>query len=261
MKIVFYSHVSKLGNGGTESLLDIVSGLHRNHNCLVITPTTNSLNKELTRRGIENVSLPFKWTSSFDNSLTLAELKKSGRIIKSWILNYLFHKKHLKRHVAYINEFNPDVIYSNTSVISMGLMVARHLCIPHIWHLREFQTQHLKLLPNFGFWYFSSQLRKSDILIANSNALKEYYLKYIPNGNIYLVYNGIEPADYDLKFEKETPFAFLMVGALMKVKGQSDAIAAAKKLVDKGYKFRLDIVGKGEDFNELNDLIAHLGLQ
>jgi glycosyltransferase involved in cell wall biosynthesis len=261
MKLVFYSHDSKLGNGGTESLLAIVSGFAQKHDCVVITPTINTLNNELTKKGIHNVSLPFKWTSNFNNELNYLGLKKSGRIIKSWIKTLRFHKKNLNQHIQYIKEFKPDVIYSNTSVISMGLMVAQHLNIPHIWHLREFQNSKLKLMPNFGFWYFSNQLKKSDVLIANSKAMQSFYKKHVPKKKIDLVYNGIEPNPNFTILKEQTPFVFLMVGALMKVKGQEEAIAAAKILADRDYNFRIDIVGKGKSSNELKDLISRLGLE
>lgn len=261
MRIVFYSHSSVLGNGAAESLLSIVSGLALKHNCIVITPNEGALNTELTKRNIQHKIIPFTWSSNFNNELKPSDIKSSFRLVRNWIKHEMVNKKQLKQHLSYLKKNKPDIIYTNTSVINMGGIVAENMGVKHLWHLREFQTLDYKLTPNFGWWYFKKRLCKSEIIIANSTALKRFYSNYIPAEKIEVVYNGIEINNIALCKTERPTYKFLMVGILMDFKGHREAILAAKKLYDKGYDFKIDIVGNGGLKKQLRRLIDSLSLE
>lgn len=261
MRIVFYSHSSVLGNGAAESLLSIVSGLALKHNCLVITPNNGTLNTELTKRNIPNKIIPYTWSSNFNNKLKPLALRTNLRLIRFWIKNEKLNKNYLKQHLKFLKEHKPDIIYTNTSVINIGAIVSKKMGVRHLWHLREFQTIENKLSPNFGWWYFKKMLCNSEIVIANSKALKSFYCKHIPEENIEVVYNGIEIKNTDFCKLESVSYNFLMVGILMGFKGHREAVLVAKKLYDKGYDFKIDIVGDGVLKKQLQKLIVNLKLE
>jgi len=261
MKIALYSHTGHLGNGGAKSLLSIVDALSTKHNCLVITRDKGALNKALTDKNIPNKVLPYVWSSNFDNILSFKKPRKSFRLVGHWVKAFFFNKRALKKHILYLKDFNPEVIYTNTSVINMGALVAKELKIPHVWHLREFQTVDSNLTPDFGWRYFKKTLRKTDLIIANSRALKNFYGQYVAEHKINVVHNGIETQHISISTTINSVYVFLMVGTLMNIKGHEEAILAAKKLVDKGYNFKINIVGSGPLKKHLKKIISKLNLQ
>lgn len=258
MRIIFYSHMSELGNGATESLFGIVKTLSRNHDCCVITPYQGTFNSELTRLKIQNTALPFKWSSSVvkqrDNNTVVRTLKK----VKQWVTNLKFNVVHKSKHIQFVKMYQPDLIYSNTSVINMGLKVATQTQIPHIWHLREFQMFDIE--PNFSYKYLAKYLNKSNRLIVNSKLLKTYYKKFISEDKIDVVYNGVQLSQKKDKAQnssvKKNPYVFIVVGSLIARKSQIDVLKAIKEVKKINSNFQLHIVGEGHLRSQLENYIA-----
>lgn len=244
MRIVFYSHMSQLGNGATESFLAIVNCLSKRHECYVITPNKGTLNEELDKLKINNAIIPFKWTSNVNNNLKISKFKFSLETLNKWFTVRKFNKKNIGQHLKFLKEFNPDIIYSNTSVINTGILLAKKLKIKHIWHLREFQFY--DITPNFGYAYLKKYLKKSDVIIVNSNTLKSYYSKFIKDDKIKVVYNGVAISSNTIETkDKKDFFVFLIVGSLIKSKSHFEALKAVKQLKMRNDKFQLHIVGDG----------------
>lgn len=261
MNIVFYSHTGYLGNGGAESLLAIVSLLNEKYNCLVVTPNKGSLNVTLDKKGIPNMILPFTWSSDYNNSFNNRKTFAKMKLISKWLKNYFLNIIESYKHVKILKTKEIDFIYGNTSVFNIGSKVAERLNVPHVWHLREFQFNESKITPDFGKRNLSKSLLKSDLLIANSYALKNFYQTFVGDKKIEVVYNGIGINNQNIKIKDKGCFRFLMVGFLIENKGHKEAIIAAKELKDAGNSFILDIVGDGFIKNELIALVQNLGLQ
>ena len=64
---------------------------------------------------------------------------------------------------------NPDLIYSSTSVITIGYSLARKYLVPHVWHIRKFGDL------DYNFSYFPNR----ETLIRN--IIKGAVLDKIPN--------------------------------------------------------------------------------
>lgn len=65
-----------------------------------------------------------------------------------------------------------DLVYSNSSCTLMGLLIAKVMGIPHIWHVREFGTQDFNLHPVLGRDIFECVIDKSDAIIAVSKSVR-----------------------------------------------------------------------------------------
>lgn len=250
MKIVFYSHTPDRGNGAAESLYTTVEALQKNHDCTVIVFREGELCEDLKKGGVNVIVLPFFWLGNFNNKFNLFEVKKTYKKVKKWIKNYRKTQNHIAEHCKVIKEINPDIIYTNTSVIGIGLLVSRKLNIPHLWHLREFQSLDYKINPDFGWLYFSYLLKQSKLIVTNSAALKSFYSNYVSHKKIKVIYNGIEFGQPKLRVQVNNKrFTFLMVGIIKEYKGHLIALKALNELVKKGLNLNLKIVGTG-DFEE-----------
>ncbi|MTH17534.1 glycosyltransferase family 4 protein [Flavobacterium sp. LC2016-01] len=260
MRIVFYSHMGQLGNGANESFLGIVSGLSQKHECFVITPYKGTLNEELDNLKINNTIIPFKWSSQSKNDYKKVSFIDSLKTVNKWFSVRRFNEKVINQHLIFLKEFNPDIIYSNTSVINIGVALAEKLKVKHIWHIREFQFY--DITPNFGYFYLKKYLKKSEVIIVNSNLLKSYYSKFIKKDKIKVVYNGIDISSNTIdRKNKKDVFVFLIVGSLIKRKSHFEALEAVKQLKLRNDKFQLHIVGEGRLRSEMEFFIKENDLE
>ncbi|MGB0975240.1 MAG: glycosyltransferase family 4 protein [Flavobacteriaceae bacterium] len=256
MRIVFYSHMSQLGNGGVESLLGIVKELSSRHDCCVVTPSSGSLNTTLNRLGIQNVVLPYKWSSSgVSTSTTLLSM------YKQWFVKRAYNNRVMAEHVRFLKTYQPDVLYSNTSVINIGVKLSELLHLPHVWHVREFQM--FNITPDFGHWYLKKYLNNSTRVIVNSQLLQNYYQQYVASNRLHLVYNGVAPPSVMPSIKKmlvsdDAVCKFIVVGALISGKSQMDVIQAARQLTLKlpTAAFEVHLVGSGPLKAEFESYIA-----
>ena len=261
MKIVFYSHAPNIQHGANKVLVETVTHLSENHECLVVFPLNGKGAEVLRARGIQvKVKLNF-WLSSksrFSFASPVASVIKLLYVILNYFGNLIFFRS----HVSFVSAFKPDIIYTNTSIPGMGIKVAQKLNIPHLWHLREFQYLDHNLYPDFGWKHYMKILNESDVIIANSESLKRFYSQWIPEERIKVVYNGIIPPDnVNLESVPGKNLRFLMVGGLLKNKGHKMALDAVRNLLEKYPEIKLEIVGKGYYKKELEDYTSKNGLE
>jgi glycosyltransferase involved in cell wall biosynthesis len=116
--------------------------------------------------------------------------------------------------------------------------------------------------------------KRADMFIAVSDAVKNHWInKGINEDKIVRVYNGVKINDNNLKnnnrFNNEC-IKLVITGSISKTKGQVHAIEVVKRVKDKGYKVKLDIIGDGPtsyvkylkkivNLNKLNDIVSFLG--
>lgn len=263
MRIIFYSHMSELGNGATESLFGIVKTLSQNHDCCVITPYLGGFNSELTDLGIQNTALPFKWSSGVVKKIEGNTMLRALKKVKQWFVNLKFNEQHKSKHIQFVKMYQPDIVYSNTSVINIGLKVAVQTQVPHVWHLREFQMFDIE--PDFSYRYLAKLLNKSNRIIVNSQLLKTYYEKFISADKIDVVYNGIELLQENVIEQNDSvakkPYVFILVGSLIARKSQIDVLKAVKEVKKINNNFQLHIVGEGHLRSQLENYIVTHGLE
>ena len=136
-KILVLAHEQYL-NGASHSLIAILEGLKSMYEFLVIVPDRGMMLDELNRIGVnyEILNLPrcgyFNY-SSFKNHLIQT-------------INYYRNKRILEKKVFFIAQnFLPDLVYTNTSVLSLGYDLSRKIKKPHIWHIREYGDKDFNL--------------------------------------------------------------------------------------------------------------------
>lgn len=148
-----------------------------------------------------------------------------------------------------VSNFSPEVIYTNTSVIPQGALVAGFLKIPHIWHIKEYgEKDH-----NLVFLLDVAQRAKfiydySDKIIFSSKRLKTYFEQFInPLKSAivgpYIVHhdNGEEQPKI---FNQDNSLKLLLIGQIQPGKGQLEALKAVKHcLKHYGHEVSLAIVG------------------
>jgi len=178
--ISFISHSAQLG-GSERSLLELLKELIKKENnslCHVFLPENGPLEEELEKLPVSYEITAYRWW-------TLEKDEEKEFSIRQIIEQSIA----LSKKIEFIN---PNIIYSNTSVINVGAIIAKELKIPHIWHIREYGEidHHLKFILNKKdrTKYISSN---SDFVIFNSESIKEHYLELSKFEHNLVIYNNV----------------------------------------------------------------------
>ena len=238
-------------------MIDLILGMRElGVDSFVLYPEKGDLEKVLVENHIKSrrLTLPV-WVVSKENRLKslFPFLKKT-------------YQAYREIRITVIEE-DISHIYSNSSVVSLGIVLSLLLKIPHIWHIRELIEQHYEkayLLPKN---LTKTIIKRSDIIICNSNYVKEQVFKQ-NDDSISVIYNGILPESVfsDLKQAKKligivSPFRFIVVGLVSKNKNQKIAIQAINVLKRQGLRVKLSIIGGGGKYlQECKEMVNHLSL-
>lgn len=154
-------------------------------------------------------------------------------------LRFLFHV--MINHVACVRlqslckKIKPDVICTNVSVVNIGEVVARRLCIPHVYYIREYQYADfgMRIIPSIDA--FRRHLRK-ERSICITRGIQEYF--GLNGDNSEVIYDGVKYAD-DIVFDKDKEQYFLFVGRLDESKGVRLVLDAFAKSNIAAYKLKI----------------------
>lgn len=259
MKVWFITHYGAAAYGSNLSLLGLIDGLAGTEvEPRVLMPEGGSLCELLQARGVPFLVRPFAWWVSPDP-------RPLGPLVR--LLRNL-------RSIWGITDCIPvddcDLVYSNSSVIPFGMLVARCLRKPHIWHLREFVGLDTGLRFDWGCAVHRRIVARSSATICVSRAVQGYWLGSRGLQRSKVIYNGVLPEG---KFKEwlearsngrrgPQAFTFAMLGCISPAKGQDLAIRALGHLVRDGLKVRLIIAGDGrrEDVDGCHRVAAECGV-
>lgn len=112
--------------------------------------------------------------------------------------------------------------------------------------------------------FYSQLFKYGEAFTANSKFLEQRLIDLgCPRDKLSVIPMPVD-TDYFRPLKSSTEgdeIAILSVGRLVELKGHAFGIRAVRRLMDKGYKLRYDIVGVGEEKDSLEALIVELGLQ
>lgn len=238
MKVLFLNHHSSL-YGATRSLLNLTEGLASlGVECRVLSPSFGPATEAFQRAGVPHDVVGFEWSMGPRHEGAMPRLRRTVRNLRSL--------GPLRRVAA---RFQPEVVYSNSSVISVGRVLAVLLRRPHVWHLREMGDADYGLLPDGGPSAFRWLLSTSQALVANSGAVRDHVCGPRLGRRVRVIYNGIaRRAQFDHRLANRLPDSdrgarFLCVGVIHPGKGQLTAIQALGAVVREVPDAELHLVG------------------
>lgn len=226
MKLLVITHNNNANSGANRSLLSLLDLWKDSNQITVVTNTSQGeLPVILRDKGINVLSVPYFWSyvpgrgSKFRNFI----------IFVRGYLRLFVNILACIRLYANLRNKDFDILYTNTSVVTLGSILSKIMNIPHIWHIREFRDKDFglkKLLPQS---YYIECYSSAHQLITVSDALKMYYQEFLPDAKIETVYNGF---DVDRLSSRKNNLSrsgrvnVLIAGQLSKQKGQDQAIRA-----------------------------------
>lgn len=259
MNVVILTHYSAL-YGANQSMLDFISGAKENgFKFLVVSSERGMLDIELEKLEIQVVHVKM-YRLFYSDTATF---------LKS-VLKY-FIQFHVRRNIVNrISSFKPNLIYSNSSVITIGDSISRKMKIPHLWHVREFRTTDYNMHYLLGESRLKRLLNRADKVVAISNAVMESIMPEVTQDKIVKIYNGVlskvEVKNYPARtIVANKVLVYGVVGIIRASKGQLDAVLSLIQLKEKyGLLANLIFFGQVEDqsyFEKIKQLIKRHDLE
>ena len=195
------------------------------------------------------------------------------------LLNRLAAIRQAKKTLgALIDNHHIEVVYSNTTGVLGGALVARAKKIPHVWHIHEIITTPVWFVKTLG-WIVN---RYSSKVIVVSEAVKKYWQQSVGEDKLQVVYNGLCYQEYQLakgdtiRAELNVSENEILIGMIGRVhywKGQNYFLHLARQLSDNiknarfvmvgdafpGYEYLYDELEKTKTALDIRDRVTDLG--
>ena len=245
MKVLFIS-TADYKYGAAKTQIDMMMALKDTHGIVpvVLTKKHNDLNKLCDEQGIENYSY---WYRDI----------MSGSAYSNPILNIA---KHIVKYLLYlrggltqkgilncgINWDDIAIVHSNHIRIDIGAYISRKTGIPHIWHIKELNKGHVRIL-HYKPHCYQYINRNADCFIAVTKQVKQYWRRAgLDQNKIEVIYEGVDTAKFlPRKHKNDDRLKLICVGRIEKSKGQLQILQAMAGLPEEiRCKVTLDLAGE-----------------
>lgn len=251
-KVLFVFHESDPSTGGNASMLDVIKNIHRNifFDILVLAPKDKSGLDYTVADVIKDMGVPVLEATYYSSRFQPHDIKVGSflRILKCTIRNIISLLTSL-RLIGFFKKEKISLIYSNTSDIYIGAILAKALKIKHVWHIREFgvEDQHAHHLIGDRFFYKMANYLSDEIIVI-SKSLESKVLRYISRDKVSVIYDDLlfPESNYQLITKREPGVIrpnILIVGTLSPGKGQLELIHTLARLKKQNINFKLGIAG------------------
>jgi len=254
MKVLYIIHATIMG-GATISFKGMVDGvIKRGVTPIIVYPRwqNNKLIEEFEKHGVKCIP-SFICISALENRKTYINILSLGKLLLLKLLSFI-------NLLIIVNKTKPDIVHTNTGVVHEGFRVARIFKIPHVWHIREYQTLdfNLKIFPCFGS--FLKKLSKSYPIFI-THELKKYFKQYDDNSTV--IYNPIYDSGEVQHKTTEKQKYFIVANRIAKEKGVHDIINGYAHYAKRNGNYSLKIAGFGDDtyISNLKTLCKRLNVE
>lgn len=257
IKVLILSHSSELG-GAELSMIDLFDtwtarGLVEPH-FIVRKPLRNMIPK-LKDKG-------WKYYPLYYTNWSQRQLPKNSEEV---FIRARENARAILKIEKLIKKIQPDIIMTNTIVSPWAAIAAYFNHIPHVWFVREYGDADHKHIFEIGREKMFEDIGTlSDLVVTNSQTLKDHAKQYIKNTEIRTLYTpfNIDAMIKNSKEESNNPFKhkdslkLVITGRIAPSKGQHEAAQAVGELNNKGYLTELCIIGEPSDPEDINQLKA-----
>lgn len=231
MRIIYISNSTKV-SGAPAVLLNLIQDLCDRHEIAVILPDTDGpLYHRLREMGVKcYADVPYGLTV-WPRVINPLKLLRRLRTL-------IFGLPSVRRYVGeVIDDFKPDIVHLNVGPLDISLDECVSRGIPHIWHLREFQS-------GMTFWPSKKEFRRKILVSGNWNiAITRCVADYWNLRECdQVIYDGVR-MDYDQMPRSTDDRYFLFVGRVERNKGLLELLKAFRRYRKSGGDAVLKVAG------------------
>ena len=252
VKVLYIAGKINVSNGAYHSLLASIKKLKENGIVpTVIVPNHGAVEDGFRSENIECIMVPYpSCTVPAD-----APSKIKGILKK---IQAFGAEKKIKKIIER-NQY--DIVHINVGTASAGAKAAIKTGTPLVWHLREFLEDDVNMT-----YIDQAEMKRllcaADHIIAISNAVKQAFQERYGIEKATTAYNGILIQSYRKKqsFQDPNSVSFMLVGRIVREKGQLEAIKAFAKLImtNRQLCIKLKIVGQVGDDKYYQELVEYV---
>ncbi|MBM6673387.1 glycosyltransferase family 4 protein [Marseilla massiliensis] len=224
VKILFITVGDRFGSG--KALLNLINGIKNTYDIKVVYSESLGLQYDLAKMGIETFHIPMR----FDVYPPLKSLKDYMLFVPRLLRDLFINKRAETKLKALVMYLKPDIVHTNVGVYRIPAYVCYKCGIPHVWHLREYQTLDMGYNPYGGIEGIVKTINKTkSIPICITKGLASYY----GLDTARIIYDGIKrPVNIQDTERENASRYYLFVGNITKHKGCSDLINTYVKLIE-----------------------------
>lgn len=232
MRILYISNSTKT-SGAPAVLLNLIQAIHDRHEVAVILPDTDGpLYHELRELGVKcYADMPYDltvWPRVVNPLKLFRRLRNLISVLPS-----------VRRYVGkVIDDFKPDIVHLNVGPLDISVDECIARGIPHIWHLREFQS-------GMRFWPSEREFRRKILRDGNWNiAITRCVWDYWNLRDCdEVIYDGVH-MDHDQKPACTAGRYFLFVGRVESNKGLLELLKGFRRYRRYGGDAVLKVAGR-----------------
>lgn len=246
MKVLYLLHTTAMC-GSTISFINMARGLHRRGVKIYIAYPDRTMDQtfyDLTKDIVEKYYYVKLKSHTVDKNYKHQTCTKK---IKQFLkeargVQWLLFSREDGALLKVAEQIKPDLIHTNVGTLQAGYHVALRLNIPHIWHLREYQTEDFnwEILPDYDS--LTAMLNKS-FVITITEGIKKYF-KLDHSSKVRCIYDGCADAS-DVVFEYPKKKYFFCCSRVSEEKGQNTVITAFSSFYKVHPEYELIIAGFG----------------
>ena len=244
MVILFITHYSGY-YGANKSLLTVICYLRERFG---IKPIVLLPSKGPMCRALEDVEIPFVvkhyyWWVNDNHGVFQWLLNKRKQLRNQLKIGGLCDSVLTLSQERYGD--NPVLVYTNSVCVNVGIFMAEHLGIPHVWQFREslsLFSLSLSLALSLKLW--QKDVNKRYVLI--SDYMMKYYHPYLPAERMNCIYNGVslpERAERETENMLKGRLKVAIVGVVCQQKNQLELLQAQSMLHKQGIDIDTYIIG------------------
>ena len=160
----------------------------------------------------------------------------------------------------YLRARRPAILHTHNPTPHQYGAIARVAAgIPVLVHTKHGRNQ---MLSTRGKWFerFAGRLTNAVVPVSSDAAAVARALERVPQHRIRVIHNGVDVAEIPPRADREAGWRVVHVARLNVVKDQATLLHAARLVLDREPRFRLDVVGEGEMRPQLEQLATELRL-
>lgn len=244
--------------GATFSLLTLMEGVTKyGYEPIVIIPKKDDyLEHILHLKHIKYYIVPLI-QFSYPNAYSL---KQKLIYPALWLKKFTTYFKNIKIIKQIALKENISVVHTNVGPIREGHVVAEHLNIPHVWHIREYADKdfNIRYFPNKKF--FRKALLKDYVVTITKDLLEYNGLGTYEKAKV--IYNGVRKQS-EIFYKPNKQNYFLCASRVSEEKGHHEVINAFAKFHRFHSDYKLIILGEGNPayINSLKNIVNQHSLE
>lgn len=256
-KVLYILNSPTIYGGASKSFLNMLDGLiEKGIIPFVVLPKNGGLCDEFSKRNIQFQILPY--TDSINPPFV--SIKDSFLFVPRLLRTLYINSKMLKQLLVYIEDVQPDIIHTNVGTIHLGFSAAKKLKIPHVWHIREYQTLDFEIHPLPTMKSLVAKINdQNNYPIAITHGIFNYFSM---DDSARIIYNPVFVASAT-QFNVNKDKYFLFAGRLTIRKGINNLVNAFIDFAKIDSEYSLHIAGKAVDVHNeeiLKSMIENAGI-